>query len=339
MSEVAQCEHGTVVVTGGAGYIGSHVVFALREAGWRVAVIDDLSTGRREVVPDDVRLHEIDCASDAVGAILRAENAVAAIHFAARIRVDESIAEPALYYETNTVSAKRFFESALSAGVKAIVFSSTAAVYGDVPSTPVSEDAPTRPLTPYGRSKLASEWILHDLCAAARPPVGHAILRYFNVAGADPRGRSGPPDTATHLVKRVCDAALGRDDRMVINGDDYPTPDGTCVRDFIHVCDLAEAHVLALAHLLGGGEDLLLNCGYGRGFSVREVIEAARRISGQPIPETVGPRRPGDLVSVVADPSRLKSRLGWQPAHPDIDEIVGSTLHWAAAPALVGLAR
>jgi UDP-glucose 4-epimerase len=299
---------------------------ALIEAGWRVVVIDDLSTGLLSAVHRDAQFYQLDCADPRLGGILKSENAVAAIHFAARISVEESAREPALYYETDTFKAAHFFQSAIAAGVESILFSSTAAVYGQVGAEPVDETAPTRPESPYGRAKLAAEWILRDLCAASG--TRSAILRYFNVAGADARGRSGPPATATHLIKKTCDAALGRSERLVINGDDYDTPDGTCIRDYIHVTDLADAHVLVMRHLLQGGEDLLLNCGYGQGFSVREIIDAAVRVTGAPIPTEVGPRRPGDPVSVVADSTRLRAALGWRPTHADIDEIIASALVW-----------
>lgn len=315
-----------IAVTGGAGYIGSHVVLALVEAGLRVVVIDDLSTGLRAAVPSSVRFHQLDCADARVRDVLAAEGAVAAMHFAARISVEESVRDPAGYYEANTFKAARFFQSAIAAGVGSILFFSTAAVYGGVGARPVDETAPTRPESPYGRSKLATEWILRDLCAVSG--TRSAILRYFNVAGADAGGRSGPPATATHLIKKTCDAALGRLPRLMINGDDYDTPDGTCVRDYIHVSDLANAHLLAMRRLLEGGEDMLLNCGYGQGFSVREIVHAASRAIGAPIPTEVGPRRPGDPISVVADPTRLRDSLGWRPAHADIDGIIASALAW-----------
>jgi len=325
MSEIARpC----IVVTGGAGYIGSHVVYALIDNGWRVVVIDDLSTGRRDAVPEEVRFYRLDCAAEGVQAIIETEGAVAAMHFAARISVEESVADPAGYYEANSHKAARFFEAAIAAGAGAIVFSSTAAVYGGVGTEPVTELAPTRPESPYGRAKLAAEWTLRDLCAASGARC--AILRYFNVAGADPLGRNGQPETATHLIKKTCDAALGRIPRLVINGDDYDTPDGTCVRDYIHVSDLAQAHTLALRHLIADGESLLLNCGYGAGFSVREIIAAAGRVHGAPIPTQVGPRRPGDAVSVVADATLLRERLGWRPEHDDIEGIIAASLKWEA---------
>lgn len=271
----------SIIVTGGAGYIGSHVVLALLAAGWRVVVVDNLSSGQRAVVPDGVTLYEFDCASTSVAEVLREEAAIAVMHFAARISVEESVSDPAGYYDSNTFRAARLFETAIAAGVKSIVFSSTAAVYGGDASGPVGENATTRPESPYGRSKLAAEWILDDLCAASG--ARGVILRYFNVAGADPHGRSGPPATATHLIKKVCDAALGRIPEVVINGDDYATRDGTCVRDYIHVTDLAEAHVLALGDRVEGGESVVLNCGYGRGFSVREIIDAASRVIACPL--------------------------------------------------------
>jgi UDP-glucose 4-epimerase len=273
-----------VLITGGAGYIGSHAAHAFLDRGWSVVIVDDLSTGSRSRVPAAAEFIEMDCADPAVAAIIRDRSIDAAVHFAARIKVDESVADPLGYYKANVCTARAFFENAHLAGLEAMVFSSTAAVYGDAGETAVREDAPTRPESPYGRSKLATEWILADLSAVS--PLRHVILRYFNVAGADPAGRSGPAAESQHLLKIAAEAAVGVRPGMQIHGTDYPTPDGTCVRDYVHVTDLAEAHVSAVMHLLGGGESLVANVGYGHGMSVRAVIAEALRLADRPFAVT-----------------------------------------------------
>lgn len=317
------------LLTGGAGYIGSHTALAFLEAGWRVVIVDDLSTGTRERVPPEAELVVADCTDPLVADLIRDRGVDVAVHFAARIKVNESIADPAGYYQANSMTALRFFQLAVAAGLGRLVFSSTAAVYGSALDGPVSEQSPVAPESPYGRSKLMSEWMLADLAAVTG--LGYVILRYFNVAGADVLGRSGPSPDAEHLVKLACEAAVGARPGLVIHGTDYPTPDGTCVRDYIHVSDLAAAHVLAARHLLDGGESLLLNCGYGHGASVRQVAERTLALADRPFPVTEGPRRAGDPASIVADARLLRQRLGWQPRFDDLDSIIGSNLAFAAA--------
>lgn len=316
----------TVLITGAAGYIGSHICLAFLERGWDVIGVDDLSTGSRSAIVQGVRFVEMDCADPAMVAVLESTRPDAVVHMAARISVDESVADPLGYYRSNLCNARSFFESAAQAGVKAIVFSSTAAVYGETGPAPVREFEVSCPVSPYGRSKLAAEWILQDLSAAS--DIRHVILRYFNVAGADPAGRAGPRAGAGHLIKRACEAAIGQRPQMIVNGTDYATADGTCVRDYIHVCDLATAHVAAVEHLLGGGESLLLNCGYGHGFSVAEVLEAALRLADQPFEIAQGPRRAGDPAAIVADSGLLRARLAWQPEHEGLDSILRSGMAW-----------
>ena len=318
----------TVLITGVAGYIGGHTALACLDAGWRVVGIDDLSVGRRETVPDGVEFHALDCGAAEVAGLIAATRPAAAIHFAALISVEESVREPLAYYEVNVARAARFFGACADAGLKALVFSSTAAVYGETDSEPVGEDYAKAPISPYGRSKLAAEWILRDLAAARGLP--HVIFRYFNVAGADPALRAGPRAGATHLIKKVCEAATGQSGAVTVNGTDYDTPDGTCVRDYIHVTDLAEAHLAAVRHLLAGGESATLNCGYGRGYSVREVIEAATPLAPVPFEVRYGPRRPGDVVSLVAANDALKATLDWTPRFADLGAILKTAIDWDA---------
>ena len=318
-----------VLVTGGAGYIGSHVVLALREAGYPVAVLDDLSTGRRAAVPADVPLIEGDagCAATARRAIAD-HGAAAAVHLAGSVSVPESVADPLLYWRNNAGAGAAFLQACIAGGVRRLVFSSTAAVYGAPRASPVPEDAPTAPISPYGASKLAVEWMLRD--AASAHDFRYAALRYFNVAGADPDGRAGQSAPgADHLVKAACETALGARDRLVVFGADYPTADGTCVRDYVHVSDLARAHVAALRRLEAGSGSLTLNCGYGRGFSVREVVAAVRMAAGAPFEVRDGPRRPGDPSALVADARRIREALDWTPRHDDLDVIVRTALAWA----------
>ena len=313
-----------VVITGVAGYIGSHAALACLDAGWSVVGVDDLSVGREGSVPPGVAFHRMDCTDPGIAGLLA--EADAAIHFAGRISVEESVRDPALYYENNTATAVRFFAHAAAAGLGALVFSSTAAVYGDQPGGAVTEASPTVPGSPYGRSKLAAEWALRDIAAVR--PLPHMILRYFNVAGADPALRAGPSPRATHLVKRIAEAATGQIGGVTVNGRDYGTPDGTCQRDYIHVSDLAQIHLAAVRHLLAGGESAVLNCGYGRGYSVQEVIERAEAIAPMPFEVGDGPRRAGDVERVVADNRKLLSTLDWTPEHDDLDTILRSAIDW-----------
>ncbi len=331
------------LVTGGAGYIGSHAVLALRAGGHPVVVLDDLSTGRREAVPGDVPL-VVGNAGDA-GLLQRvfAEYGVGAVlHFAGSIVVPESVARPLAYYRNNTVNSHALVEACVAAGIRRFIFSSTAAVYGMPATLPVTEDAPTAPINPYGTSKLMTEWMLRD--AARAHDIRHVVLRYFNVAGADPAGRAGQSTpAATHLIKVACEAVLGARPTVQVFGEDYPTEDGTGVRDYIHVTDLADAHVLALEHLHAGGDSLVLNCGYGHGYSVRQVLRAVSAAAGVPVPVASAPRRPGDPAALVAGAGRIRGVLGWRPRFDDLDVIVGTALAWertrqaaAAAPVRTG---
>jgi UDP-glucose 4-epimerase len=318
----------TVLVTGGAGYIGSHMVLALVDAGERVVVVDDLSTGFRSAVPAGVALVEGDFGDQALVERVIAEHAVDAIaHFAAKIVVPDSVADPLGYYLNNTAKARNLIESAVRAGVERFIFSSTAAVYGETDAGLVTEDRPLKPVSPYGRSKLMGEWMLED--AGGAHGLRAVVLRYFNVAGADPKGRAGQSTrNATHLIKVAVQTALGRRERMQIYGDDYPTPDGTCLRDYIQVTDLAQAHMDALRHLRGGGASLTCNVGYARGYSVKEVVEVVRRVSGVDVEAVMSPRRPGDPAAIVASNDRIRAELGWVPRHDDLDAIVGQALDW-----------
>lgn len=319
----------TVLVTGGAGYIGSHAVLALRAAGRAVVVLDDLSTGDRGLVPANVPLIVGDVAdAERVGSLLRDHRVGTVMHFAGSIIVPESVADPLKYYRNNTAASRSLIEACVTAGVGRFIFSSTAAVYGNPPTRMVTEQTPTAPVSPYGWSKLMTEQMLADV-AAAYPSFRSIALRYFNVAGADPAGRAGQvTPNATHLIKLACETALGRRDALNIFGTDYPTPDGTCVRDYIHVSDLADAHVCALEHLERGGDSLVLNCGYGRGYSVRQVADAVDRVLGRPLSKREAPRRAGDPVELVADSTRLRDLLGWRPRLDDLDLIVRHALEW-----------
>ncbi|HET9813335.1 MAG TPA: UDP-glucose 4-epimerase GalE [Sphingomicrobium sp.] len=318
-----------VLVTGGAGYIGSHAVLALRDAGWDVAVIDDLSNGSREVVPDGVPFYEGSIADRAlVERALADQGTQAIMHFAGSIVVPESVEKPLDYYRNNTVASHALIAAAVDAGVRHILFSSTAAVYGSPERVPIEEDDPRQPINPYGASKLMTERMLAD--ASAAHPFNYGALRYFNVAGADPAGRSGQLGKgSTHLIKVAVEAAVGKRDHIAVYGSDYATPDGTCVRDYIHVSDLAAAHVAALEWLIAHpGEDLVVNCGYGRGLSVLEVLDAVDRANGSPVPRIVEGRRAGDAAQLVAANARLLQALDWRPEYADIDTIVGHALEW-----------
>ena len=317
-----------ILVTGGAGYIGSQTVSDLVDAGETVVVLDDLSTGFEAAVAPNARLVVGDV-GDAmlVSSLIAEHNIDAIIHFAGSIVVPESIADPLHYYLNNTSKTRSLIEAAVGGRVPHFIFSSTAAVYDSKELLPVREDDPVRPQSPYGRSKLMSEWMLEDVCRVH--PVKYAILRYFNVAGADPqRGIGQATKGANHLIKVASEAALGKRQFIEVFGTDYPTPDGTCIRDYIHVRDLAVAHRLALARLRNGGSNLTANCGYGRGYSVMEVLRAIERIAGTKLDIRKTARRAGDPVAVVADPSLARSELGWTPIFGTLDAIVGSTLEW-----------
>jgi UDP-glucose 4-epimerase len=312
----------TVLVTGGAGYIGSHMVRCLRLAGREVVVLDDLSTGHRDAIPGDVPFVEGDIASTkVVGELVREHGVDSIVHFAAKIQVGESVVNPRLYYTGNLAATIALLESALSLDVKAFILSSTAAVYGHPETDPIPEDEPTRPINPYGETKLAVEKMLASYAHAYG--LRYAALRYFNAAGADAESGLGERhEPESHLIPLVLDAASGLRDAITVFGRDYPTPDGTCIRDYIHVMDLAEAHLAALDHLRGGGESGAFNLGTGRGHSVREVIETCRRVSGREIPVRVGDRRPGDPPSLVASPRRAERAFGWKAKRSDLESIV-----------------
>jgi UDP-glucose 4-epimerase len=318
----------SVLVTGGAGYIGSHMVFGLLDAGEEVVVLDNLSTGFPWAVPDAAQLVVGDVGDAELVRSLLAHNDVDAIvHFAGSIVVPESVEHPLAYYLNNTCNSRTLIQCAVNAGVKRFIFSSTAAVYGMPQSTPVSEDAPLEPISPYGSSKLMTEIMLRD--AARAHDLHYVALRYFNVAGADPRGRAGQSTPhATHLIKVALQAALGQRPYLEVFGSDYPTADGTCVRDYIHVSDLIGAHLAALKYLRGGGESEVLNCGYGRGFSVLEVIEAVKRVTGADFDVRLGKRRPGDPAALVAETRRIADVLDWHANYNDLEAIVGHAFSW-----------
>ncbi len=317
------------LVTGGAGYIGSHVVHALRDSGRDVVVIDNLVTGVRQVIPHGVPFHEIDVSEiEAVTRVIAEYDIGAVLHFAGSVVVPESVEDPIKYYRNNTQASLALIEACVRQKVDKFIFSSTAAVYGLVDALAVTEEMPTAPISPYGSSKLMTEQQLVDI-ARAYPWFRVVRLRYFNVAGADPKGRTGQQSgQSTHLIRTAIETALGRREVLSIFGDDYDTRDGTCERDYIHVWDLAQAHIAALDHLERGGAGGVFNCGYGRGITVREVIETVERLTGQALPTRIANRRAGDPARVIADSSRIKRDLEWTPSHMDISEIVGSALRW-----------
>lgn len=317
-----------VLVTGGAGYIGSHMVLALRDAGEKVVVLDNLSTGFRWAVPPDTPLIVGDFGDEDLVAETLARFEIDAIaHFAAKIVVPESVADPLGYYHNNTAKARQLIECAVDAGVRHFIFSSTAAVYGDPERNPVTEEETLKPVSPYGRSKLMVEWMLQDTARAF--PLRYAVLRYFNVAGADPLGRAGQSTpNATHLIKVAVQAALGHRAGMEVFGTDYPTPDGSCVRDYIQVTDLAQAHLDALAYLRAGGDSITCNCGYAQGYSVLEVIDVVKSVSGVDFPVSISGRRPGDPSAIVAGNARIKAALNWRPRYNDLRAIVQQALDW-----------
>jgi UDP-glucose 4-epimerase len=318
----------TVLVTGGAGYIGSHMVHALVDAGERVVVADNLSTGFRWAIPGSVPLVVGDTGDAAAMSSLIAQHGVdAIIHFAAWIVVPDSVKDPLGYYRNNTANSRALIEAAVGAGVRYFIFSSTAAVYGNPATVPVVEDAPLAPMSPYGSSKLMTEIMLRD--AGSAHGLNHVILRYFNVAGADPALRTGQSTpNATHLIKVAVETALGLRPKLQVYGTDYPTHDGTCIRDYIHVSDLVRAHSDALRYLRAGGDSVTLNCGYGRGFSVLEVIDTVKKAAGVDFTVEYAPRRPGDPAQIVAGCERARSLLGWQPQLDDLTTIVTHALAW-----------
>ena len=318
----------TVLVTGGAGYVGSHMVLELVDAGERVVVLDNLSAGFPWAVAEGVPLIVGDTGDQTlVARLIREHDVDAIIHFAASVVVPDSVRDPLDYYRNNTVNSRALIDCALKNGIRQFIFSSTAAVYGDPVKTPAKEDSPTQPTSPYGWSKLMTEIMLRD--AAHAHDLSYLILRYFNVAGSDPRHRTGQSSkAATHLIKVAVEAAVGLRPKLQIFGTDYPTPDGTCIRDYIHVSDLARAHSDALRHLRSGGPSLTLNCGYGHGFSVLEVIETVKRVAGVDFKVETAPRRPGDPARIVADSELARATLQWQPRFDDLATIVEHALAW-----------
>src|SRR5262245_61451021 len=316
-----------ILVTGGAGYIGSHVARQLTDSGARVVVLDNLSTGFRQAVLDATFVSGDSGDRELVGRLLSEHGIDTVMHFAAHTVVPESVANPLKYYGNNTCSTRNLLESCAKHGVRYFVFSSTAAVYGIPAGGIAAEDSPTAPINPYGTSKLMSEWMLRDLGAAGGPR--HVILRYFNVAGSDPRGRIGQSTrAATLLTKVACEAAVGKRPGVSIFGTDYPTPDGTGVRDYIHVEDLADAHLKALTYLRKGGESATLNCGYGHGYSVREVLAMVEKIAGRRLQIREEPRRAGDPPTLIARADKVRGLLNWTPRYDDLESIVKSSLEW-----------
>lgn len=320
--------HRTILVTGGAGYIGSHAVLALQAAGWPLVVVDDLSSGARALVPEGVPFVEGDVADmDLTRGVIKEHGCIGVMHFAGSIIVPESVREPLTYYRNNSEASRKLIQVSVEENIKAFIFSSTASVYGAPTTQPVDEAAPTNPENPYGFSKLITEWILRD--ASAAHGLRYACLRYFNVAGADPQGRAGQMGRqSTHLIKVAVETLAGRRGHMEVYGDDYDTPDGSCIRDFIHVSDLAEAHVAALERLLDKGENLTLNCGYGKGASVLQVLKTAEEISGQKLDIRKAPRRPGDVPELVADARKIRQTLDWTPRFENLNVIIRSALAW-----------
>jgi UDP-glucose 4-epimerase len=318
----------TVLVTGGAGYIGSHMVIELADAGEPVVVLDNLSTGHEWAVADGVPLVVGDSGDqELVARTIQQSGVDAIIHFAASIVVPDSVRDPLGYYRNNTANTRALIECAVQNGVKHLIFSSTAAVYGNPAQIPVIETTPTQPISPYGSSKLMSETMLRD--AGHAHGLGHMILRYFNVAGADPRCRAGQSSKmATHLIKVAVETALGLREKLAVFGNDYPTPDGSCIRDYIHVSDLVRAHSDALRHLRSGGQSLTLNCGYGHGFSVFDVVDTVKRVSGVDFKVEIAPRREGDAARIVADSGKARATLGWQPRFDELPTIVAHALAW-----------
>lgn len=317
-----------VLVTGGAGYIGSHMALDLLDAGESVVVLDDLSTGQRRLVPNEAVFVEGDAGDERLLDRIFGEHRIDAIlHFAGSIVVPDSVADPLGYYLNNTVKSRNLMAAAVRHGVRHFIFSSTAVVYCPSEPMPLREGGRINPISPYGSSKAMTERMLADTAHAH--PLSYCVLRYFNVAGADPSGRSGQSSPkATHLIKTASQAALRKRDHLQVFGTDYPTADGTCLRDYIHVTDLVRAHLIALRYLREGGQSRIMNCGYGRGYSVLEVIETVKQVSGVDFPVRLAGRRPGDPAELVSDPSLIREVLGWQPELEDLALIVRHALEW-----------
>ena len=322
----------TVLVTGGAGYIGSHTTHQLLAAGHSVTVVDTLYSGHRWAIPAEADFHQIDAGDRvAMTGLMKSRKFDAVIHFAGHIVVPESVADPGKYYQNNVVGSLNLIECCRQAGIGLFVFSSSAAVYGNPKKVPVTEDAETRPINPYGRTKLITEWTLNDFArrSASNRALRYVALRYFNVAGARLDGTLGQATPeATHLIKVACEAACGKRDAVSIFGTDYDTPDGTCIRDYIHVEDLAHTHLCALTHLTDGGDSQVLNCGYGRGFSVRDVLETVQKVSGREIAIIETGRRSGDPAELVADNRLIGQTLGWAPQYDDLGLICRTAYQW-----------
>ncbi len=318
----------TVLVTGGAGYIGGHMALRLGGAGEPPVILDNLTTGVDWAIDPRATFVEGDAGDiDFVSRLIREYGITEIVHFAGSIVVPESVSDPLKYYRNNTATSRNLLEAAVKGGVERFIFSSTAAVYGMTGLAPVEETTPLAPMSPYGRSKLMTEWMLADVAAAH--PIKYGVLRYFNVAGADPQQRAGQSSaTATHLIKVAVQTAIGQRPKMDIFGTDYPTPDGTCVRDYIHVTDLVDAHKLLLDYLRDGGPSVTLNCAYGQGFSVRQVIDTVKSVSGVDFGVTEGPRRPGDPAAVTATGEKIRKLLGWVPQHDSLHEMVQTALDW-----------
>ena len=322
----------TVLVTGGAGYIGSHAVYALLDRGDKVVVLDDLSTGAKAQVGEKAAFVQGDVADTALVRKIIADRGVdSVIHFAGSIVVPDSVADPLGYYENNVVKSRALIQACIAGGVKHFIFSSTAAVYDADAVQPLGEGAGKRPISPYARSKLMTEWMLEDVSHAY--PMRHTVLRYFNVAGADPQERTGQSTPkATHLIKRAAQVVLGRVPHLDMFGTDYPTRDGTCVRDYVHVSDLADAHVLGVRRLLDGKGNGVFCLGTGRGFSVREVIEASRAVTNREVPVVIGERRAGDAAALVSSSTHAIEELGWEPRHSTLRQMIGDAWAWAQKP-------
>ena len=317
-----------ILLTGGAGYIGSHVCHLLIDHGHEVTCIDSLITGNKELLPKEVKLEIFDIAEkEKVKNLIKNNNFELVFHFAGLIRVDESVEQPERYNNFNYTKAKTFLETCYENGLKKVIFSSTAAVYGNPEVKKVKETDPTDPLNPYASSKLELENFIRE--TSEQYDSKYIILRYFNVAGADEKKRTGLiSKVSTHLIKVACEVSVGKRDKLIINGDDYATPDGTAIRDFIHVSDLAEIHLISANHLIGGGESNLFNCGYGKGFSIKEVIKEINKVINKNIKTSIGPRRPGDSEMIVSNVDKFMKYFSWKPKYNNLNYILKTAIEW-----------